>query len=88
MVITVIKKRIEQVIVITYWSEMVFIVPFQCQTPVTVMLSLVPLIKVDTHSVLSSLLMEGGLHAIDIISAHVSDMCFSKHAYYRLFSLA
>ena len=53
------------------------------------MLSLIPLIKDNTHSVLSSLLMEGGLQAIDKISAHVSNMkfCYQKHPHCVIFSL-
>ena len=42
--------------------------------PVKMRLNLVPLIKDNTHSVLSSLLMEGGLQAIDKISSDVSDV--------------
>jgi hypothetical protein len=40
------------------------------QTPVEAMLNLIPLIKDNTHSALSSLLMEGGIEAIDQISSN------------------
>jgi hypothetical protein len=39
------------------------------ETPVKMRLSLVPIIKDDTHSVLSSALMNGGIQAIDRISS-------------------
>ena len=54
------------------------------------MLSLIPLNKDNTHSVLSSLLMEGGLNAIDKISSDVSVTYFyGKFTYIMfLFSLA